>query len=116
MKRINLSPLQEPVTKTIEIPGCIGYTIRALNIGAMVKGDVMITNPLKSDDTHKMIQVLKTLGITVQEGENFFVVKGDISDIKEKTYTVDIGLSGRTARSVLALLCIVPGEKIVTCS
>jgi 3-phosphoshikimate 1-carboxyvinyltransferase len=116
MKEIQLTPLEEPVTAEISLPGCIGYTIRALNIAAMVKGSVEILNPLKSDDTYKMLGVLKTLGIAVEEGKKYFRVNGDISDIKNDTYTIDIGLSGRTARSVLALLCIVPGEKIVTCS
>jgi 3-phosphoshikimate 1-carboxyvinyltransferase len=116
MKQVILSPLKNPITTEILLPGCIGYTIRALNIGAMTKGVVTIKNPLKSDDTYKMVDALKTLGIAVEETENSFIVKGDVSDIKETQFTIDIGLSGRTARSILALLCIVPGEKIVTCS
>ena len=116
MKQIKLSPLKKPVTAEISLPGCIGYTIRALNIGAMTKGDVVIMNPLKSEDTIIMVEALRTLGIAVVERENAFIVRGDIDDVKEQQYTIDIGLSGRTARSILALLCIVPGEKTVICA
>ena len=116
MKHAILSPLQKPITIDIEIPGNIGYTIRALNIAAMTKGPVKIINPLKSDDTYKMVAALHTLGITVEEGANYFEVVGDISNIENKEYTIDIGLSGRTARSILALLCVVPGEKTVICA
>ncbi len=116
MKHVILHPLPKPINATISLPGCIGYTIRALNIAAMVKGEVTIVNPLKSDDTYKMLNALVTLGIDVEEGKDYFLVKGDISQIQDKAYTIDIGLSGRTARSIVALLCIVPGKKTVTCS
>ncbi len=115
MKKIKLYPLKNPITKTILLPGCIGYTIRALNIAAMTKGSVKILNPLKSDDTAHMFNALQTLGIVVEEKPNAFIVHGDIHDVVEKEYNIDIGLSGRTARSILGLLSIVPGTKIVTC-
>lgn len=115
MKHALLTPLQKPIKTEISIPGSIGYTIRALNIAAMTKGPVKIINPLKSDDTRKMVAALQTLGISIEESTNFFKVTGDISNVRNKKYIIDIGLSGRTARSMLALLCIVPGEKIVIC-
>jgi len=115
MNSIKLSPLKNPITTEIILPGCIGYTIRALNIAAMTKGSVKIVNPLKSNDTYVMLNALKTLGINVEEGENHFSVHGDISNVQDKEYMINIGLSGRTARSILALLSVVPGTKIVTC-
>ncbi|MGH7203706.1 MAG: 3-phosphoshikimate 1-carboxyvinyltransferase, partial [Candidatus Levyibacteriota bacterium] len=115
MKTIALQPLEKPIEKHITLPGCIGYTIRALNVAAMTKGSVRIANPLKSDDTYTMVQALQTLGIAVEETQKAFIVHGDIADVVEKDYTIDIGISGRTARSILGLLAIVPGNKIVTC-
>ncbi len=115
MKKLTLTPLKRAINTEITLPGCIGYTIRALNIAAMTKGSVTINNPLKSDDTYHMFNALKTLGIAVEEGDNYFIVHGDISDIADNEYLIDIGLSGRTARSILGLLAVVPGTKIVTC-
>lgn len=115
MKQILIHPLKEEIHAEISLPGCIGYTIRALNIAAMTKGNVKILNPLKSDDTYKMFHALNDLGIQTEEGNDYFMVKGDISDVVNKEYMIDIGLSGRSARTILSLLCIVKGTKILTC-
>jgi len=115
MKQLSLSPLQKPITAEITLPGSLSYTIRALTIAAMTEGAVKIINPVKSDDSYAMIGVLKELGIKVSEGENYFIVEGKINDVVDKEYILDINISGRTARSVLALLTIVPGTKILTC-
>jgi len=115
MNKIKIYPLQKPIDVTIEIPGSLSYTIRALNIAAMVKGAIKISNPVKSDDSYAMVNILKKLGIKIEEGENYFIVHGNISDIKENEYILDVGISGRTARSILALLTIVPGIKTLTC-
>jgi 3-phosphoshikimate 1-carboxyvinyltransferase len=115
MKKIKLYPLQKPVEKTIEIPGSLSYTIRALMIAAMTEGSVTIQNALKSDDTYAMYTILKTLGIKLEEGENYFIVHGNIKDVEDKEYILDVNISGRTARSALALLTIIPGIKTLTC-
>lgn len=116
MKSIKLYPLKKSVKKEITIPGCIGYTIRALNIAAMTKGSVKILNPLKSDDISSMINALKEIGIEIEEEKESLIVHGDITDVKDGEYSIDIGLSGRTARTMLALLSVVPGVKLVACS
>jgi 3-phosphoshikimate 1-carboxyvinyltransferase len=116
MKSIKIFPPEQPLELELAVPGCIGYTIRALNIAAMTKGSVKILDPLKSDDTYTMVNALDALGIKVEEGQEYFTVHGDTSDVENKEYTVDVGLSGRTARTLLALLSIIPGTKTVTCS
>jgi 3-phosphoshikimate 1-carboxyvinyltransferase len=116
MNNLQLIPLPKPVKKEILLPGSLSYTIRALALAAMTKGTVTIDNPLKSDDTYAMLAALETLGIKNEEEENAFVVYGDISDVIDETYTINIRLSGRTARMLLAMLCIMPGTKTLTCS
>jgi 3-phosphoshikimate 1-carboxyvinyltransferase len=115
MKQITIQPLPKKIDARVTVPGCLSYTIRALNIAAMTKGPVKIINPAKSDDTYTMINILKTLGITVKETADSFLVQGSIADVKEKDYRLNVNISGRTARTVLALLTIVPGTKTVTC-
>lgn len=115
MNSVKISPLKQPITAEVLLPGSLSYTIRALNIAALTKGTVNIINPLKSDDTRAMLNVLKELGIKVEEDVKSFVVVGDIEDVKNDQHILNIGISGRTARTILALLCIVPGEKILTC-
>jgi 3-phosphoshikimate 1-carboxyvinyltransferase len=121
----SLSPLVKPVTKTLEMPGCLSYTTRALILAALSKKPVKIFNPLKSDDVYAMIKGLQTLGIRVDEFDNLFEVVGSIGDVKipenktrtelgETDFFININLSGRTARSILPLLCLIPGDKILT--
>lgn len=116
MNKIQLTPLPQPVTKEVTLPGSLSYTIRAMALAAMTKGTVRIENPLKSDDTYAMLAALETLYIKNEEEENAFVIYGDVSDVPDEEYTINIRLSGRTARMLLGLLCVVPGTKILTCA
>jgi 3-phosphoshikimate 1-carboxyvinyltransferase len=115
MNSLQLIPLKEPATAEVHLPGSLSYTIRAMALAAMTKGPVTIHNPLKSDDTYAMLAALQTLGIKNEEEENAFIIHGDIVDVKDIDYTINIRLSGRAARTLLALLCIVPGVKTLTC-
>jgi 3-phosphoshikimate 1-carboxyvinyltransferase len=113
MKRIH--PLQQPVHADVTLPGSLSYTIRALNLAAMTPEPVTLYNPLFSDDTEAMMQCLETLGVRIGTGDDFITVYGNINDIKDQEYTLNINISGRTARTLLGLLCVVPGTKILTC-
>lgn len=115
MNKLHIVPLEEPVIADVVLPGSLSYTIRAMALAALTKGTVRVENPLKSDDTYAMLAALQTLGIKNEEEEDAFVIYGDISDVKDNDYTINIRLSGRTARMLLGILCIVPGTKTVTC-
>lgn len=115
MKNIKINPLQKPITAEMSVPGSLSYTIRALALAAMTKGSVTVENALKSDDTYTMVMILQTLGIAVEEKETAFVIHGDIEDVQDKEYVLNVHLSGRTARTIIAMLCIMPGIKTVIC-
>lgn len=95
MKTIEIIPLTKPLEGEINLPGSLSYTTRALALAFLTKGKVEILNAAECDDSLAMIECLKKL----QEGDS----------------ELNIGLSGRTARTVLALACISPGEKIINC-
>ncbi len=99
------------VEKIISIPGSKSYTNRSLLLAALTKNPVEILNPLSSDDTKAMINCLKTLGINIRLSKERIKVLGDISDVKNNTYDLNVNLSGTTIRFILALSCIVPGIK-----
>ena len=115
MKILRINPLEKPVQRTLTLPGSLSFTIRALILSSMVKGAVKLINPLKSDDTLALITALKSLGIKIEEGDDYIIVKGSKEDIEDKQYKLNIKLSGRSARMLLGLLCIVPGKKILNC-
>ncbi len=115
MKSVTITPLPQPITAEVAIPGSLSYTIRALNLAAMTNNPVTIHNPLFSDDTVAMMNALQTLGIKLVRFSDKVIVEGSVDDVKEDEYTIDINISGRAARSLLGLLCIVPGIKTVIC-
>jgi 3-phosphoshikimate 1-carboxyvinyltransferase len=109
-----LSPIKNKIDAEVEMPGCLSYTTRALNLASMSDEIVTIKKPLKSDDTLAMLNCLKTLGIETEEGQDYFKVIGSVEDVKEGEYNLYVNLSGRTARSILPLCCIVKGVQIIS--
>jgi 3-phosphoshikimate 1-carboxyvinyltransferase len=109
----------------VNIPGCLSYTTRGLILASLCQGTVQLENCLNSEDVAALKKSLQNLGILIEQlGDNLLIKNwiGDIQSPKEKIVTefgeidflVDINLSGRSARSLLPLLCLVPGEKILT--
>src|SRR3989338_4849124 len=113
MKSVKITPLQCPVTATVEIPGSKSYTNRALLLGALTGGTVSIKNPLVSDDTHAMINCLRELGIRCAFKDDALIVESDIQAIREGKYHLNPTLSGTAIRFVLALSAIMPGVKVI---
>lgn len=113
MKKYQIIP-SENISGEINIPASKSYTNRSLIIASLIEGPVVISNPLISDDTRAMIECLKTLGIKISEENNSIIISGSIKDIEDKEYKLNAHLSGTTIRFLLALSCVVPGEKIIT--
>jgi len=114
MNQLFLSPLLNPVTKTIEIPGSKSYTNRALLMASLTENPVTIKNPLFSDDTKAMIDCLTKLGISIETKKNEIIVKGSYKDVTDKTYELNADLAATALRFLLPLLCIIPGTKSLT--
>jgi 3-phosphoshikimate 1-carboxyvinyltransferase len=95
------------------MPGSKSYTNRALIMAALTKGSVCLNNPLYSEDTEAMIGCLRTLGLKIETKTNRILVHNNISCIEDKNYQLFAHDSGTTIRFMLALLCIVPGIKII---
>lgn len=110
---MEITPLKKPVCATVRMPGSKSYTNRALIMAALTKGPVSLKNPLYSEDTEAMIGCLRTLGLKIETEPDQIIVHGDISCIEDKQYQLFAHDSGTTIRFMLALLCIVPGVKII---
>lgn len=113
MSKLKIIPSKN-ISGIVEIPGSKSYTNRALIIASLIPGEVVIKNPLESDDTGVMIECLKDLGIEIEERLGEIGVIGDIGDIRDKQYNLNAKLSGTTIRFLLALCCIVPGKKYIS--
>ena len=111
MKRLRILPLTHAVKTRVAVPGSKSYTIRALLLAAMTPGIVKIAGPLACDDTDAMIGCLEILGIKIARKPSYIEVAGNISDVEDKDYVLDAGLSGITLRFLLALSCVIPGRQ-----
>lgn len=97
----------------VRVPGSKSYTNRALLLGALCEKDFTVHNPLYSDDTEAMIEALELLGIEVERHVTQSIVRGSYLAVESKKREFFARDSGTTARFLLPLLCICPGEKIV---
>ena len=110
---ITLTPLKEPKEATVRMPGSKSYTNRALIMAALTQGPVSLIHPLYSDDTHAMIECLRTLGIDIETRADEIIVHTDISQVQDKHYALFAHDSGTTVRFILALLCLLPGIQTI---
>lgn len=107
------TPPLDNSTRVIEIPGSKSYTNRALIMAALTKGSVFLYNPLYSEDTEAMISCLRTLGLNIETLPDQIIVHDDLTVIQDKPYDLYVKDSGTTARFLLSLLTLVPGNKII---
>lgn len=96
---------------SVLIPGSKSYTNRALIMAALTPHQVIIRNPLESDDTEAMMSCLSELGIRIEKKFQEIHVLGDIRDVKKKEYVLNARISGTTIRFITALAALVPGTK-----
>lgn len=113
MNAIRLSPLQQPISRTIEVPGSKSITNRALIIAALSGHRVTIKNPLESGDTQAMADCLTVLGVHIRKKPSGWVIGGKIHGASI-VRSLRARLSGTTMRFLLPLLCTVPGTIILT--
>lgn len=113
MNKLKVIP-SENISGEVQIPASKSYTNRSLIIASLIPGEVIIKNPLESDDTRAMIDCLKEMGIEIAETPGEIKIIGSIKDIKDKEYSLNAKLSGTTIRFILALSCVVPGKKTIT--
>lgn len=119
---VSLTPLAEPVTAKVTVPGSKSYTIRALVLAALTpkkaNQPVTIVNPLISDDTRAILSCLSTLGIQTvlkkdKAGQLCVEVHGNLEDIQDRDYLLNANLSAATLRFLVALSAVIPGRQVL---
>ena len=107
-------PCQHPIIKGVSVPGSKSITNRALLLSALSQGTTVLRNALFCDDTDRMVDCLRQLGVTITvnaDAETVTVVGlGQAFDIPSASLFV--GNSGTTARFITP--AIAAGKGIVT--
>ena len=108
---IEIQPAPQPVQATVRPPGSKSITNRALVCAALADGISTLTGALASEDTHVMIEGLRTLGIKIDvrdQGETL-VVTGCAGKPPATRAEIFVENSGTTIRFLTALVTLAQG-------
>lgn len=110
--------VDEPVHATVVVPGSKSLTNRKLVLAALADAPSTLTAPLHSDDSARMVEALRALGVEVDEvpgdgpfGPNLRVTppvsfRGDV--------TIDCGQAGTVMRFIAPLAGLADGDVTIT--
>jgi 3-phosphoshikimate 1-carboxyvinyltransferase len=104
------------VSGRVTLPGSKSLSNRALLCAALSEGRTALLNLLKSDDTARMIESLKTLGVQVAERGTACEVDGlgHAFDIGLNSVKLDLGNAGTAMRPLCAALSFSQGRFVLT--
>jgi 3-phosphoshikimate 1-carboxyvinyltransferase len=110
-----IQPLAGPVDADVEIPGSKSYTNRALLIAALAAGRSTLRGALFSEDTERMADSLRRLGIDVEEDAPGcrFTVHGQGGRIPAAAAELFVGNAGTAARFLTALVALGRGSYVL---
>jgi 3-phosphoshikimate 1-carboxyvinyltransferase len=93
---------------SVRAPSSKSYTIRALMCAAMASGESRIQFALDSDDTEAAINILRQVGVRIdQKGDSLLVNGGMFREAQRDLYCSD---SATTLRFMTAIASIIPGK------
>ena len=99
---------------TVRLPGSKSISNRVLLLAALAEGDTEVRDLLASDDTERMLEALKTLGVGVTHlgGENW-LIQGCAGRIPVKQAELFLGNAGTAFRPLTAALALAGGDYIL---
>ena len=99
------------VRGTVRLPGSKSISNRTLLLAALASGETRVHDVLESDDTRRMLDALRTLGIAVRsEGAHTLAVTGTGGELPVKTADLYLGNAGTAFRPLTAVLAVAGGE------
>jgi 3-phosphoshikimate 1-carboxyvinyltransferase len=110
-----IEPLAAPPDVTLTVPGSKSLTNRALIAAALATGTSTLQGALLADDTEAMLTGLRALGIGVtSEADGArLTVEGCGGAVPPGPATVDVRLSGTTARFLAPVLALGRGRYVL---
>ncbi len=96
---------------TVRLPASKSISNRVLLLAALASGDSELRDLLQSDDTARMIDALRTLGVKVEAlAENCFRVRGVGGVFPVREADLFLGNAGTAFRSLTAVLALAGGD------
>lgn len=104
MKKYIVTPI-EKLKGEIRLPGDKSISHRAVMIGSLAQGEVVIEGFLKSDDTMRTVDCMRRMGIDIEEKEGKLIIRGKgLRGLSVPKEPLDVGNSGTTIRLLLGIL------------
>ena len=108
MKQLNLGPLSRACGEVV-LPGSKSLSNRALLLSALASGDTQLGNLLRSDDTQRMVDALRQLGVAISLSEDWqsCLVRGKGGPLRSDTeQELFLGNAGTAIRPLTAVLSL----------
>ncbi|OIQ95481.1 3-phosphoshikimate 1-carboxyvinyltransferase [mine drainage metagenome] len=107
---IDLPPLLS-AHGTVRLPGSKSISNRVLLLAALAKGTTTVRDLLHSDDTERMLDALRALGVQVESlGDNAYRITGCGGDFPVKQTKLFLGNAGTAFRPLTAALALSGGS------
>jgi 3-phosphoshikimate 1-carboxyvinyltransferase len=110
MESLDLPPARQ-AAGTVKLPGSKSISNRTLLLAALAEGTTLIRDLLASDDTARMLDALKTLGVPLQQtGAGDWQVAGQAGTFVVKQADLFLGNAGTAFRPLTAALALSGGH------
>ena len=112
---IDLAPVAR-MSGTVRLPGSKSISNRTLLLAALARGRTDVKGLLDADDVDRMLDALRTLGVTVSQaaGTRDFVVDGIAGEFPVKRAGLFLGNAGTVFRPLTAALAFADGAYELT--
>jgi 3-phosphoshikimate 1-carboxyvinyltransferase len=94
----------------VSVPGSKSYTNRALLIAALAKGKSVLLNPLFCDDSHYMMEALKSVGVKIYKKNDRIEINGVSGKFKIPKKKIFVGNAGTAFRFLTTALALCKGK------
>jgi len=99
---------------TLRLPGSKSISNRVLLLAALAEGETEVRDLLASDDTARMLEALRSLGIAVTElGEGAWRIRGCGGNIPVRQAELFLGNAGTAFRPLTAALALAGGDYVL---
>ena len=110
MSHLDLEPIRA-ARGTVRLPASKSISNRTLLLAALAEGDTRVRDVLDSDDTHRMLEALRTLGVQItSERPDTLLIRGAGGSFPAKSGDLFLGNAGTAFRPLTAVLAITGGN------
>ncbi|TCT25570.1 3-phosphoshikimate 1-carboxyvinyltransferase [Melghiribacillus thermohalophilus] len=110
-----LTPINHPLTGTLEVPGDKSISHRAVILGSLSRGTTVVENFLDGEDCLSTVNAFKCMGVNIRrEGTTLSIEGRGLDGLKEPPAPLNLGNSGTTSRLLLGVLAGQPFHACLT--